>query len=57
MFEEERIFFFKISHAQKDWVAVILFFIANGFLVPQQVVEGIGTKSEGQGNFEHQIYY
>lgn len=57
MFEEERIFFFKISHAQKDWVAVILFFIASGFLVPQQVVEGIGTKSEGQGNFEHQIYY
>ena len=38
-------------------MAVILFFIANGFLVPQPVVEGIRTKSEGQSNFEHQIYY
>lgn len=32
---------------------MILFFVAQKFLVPQQVVEGIGTRIEEPGNLEH----
>lgn len=32
---------------------IILFFSTYGVLVPQQVVEGIGTKIKKEGNFEH----
>lgn len=37
---------------KRDCIVIILFFIANGFLVPLQVVERIGKIKE-QGDFEH----